>query len=191
MSPSQTKLSKDQIQKMVLSAIGFVALLYVYFTFFLGPLSKSRTASEARMAALQTKITSSRSELLKTSNLEQQATDATTRFAAFKALSPEGAPIAWFPPRIKLFFANQQIDKSTARLEGNGPFKQPELAEWQRYTWQIDLPQTDFATAGRALAQLENTEPLLSVSRISIKADSNDPQFQQVNLTANTTVLKR
>ena len=191
MSPSQTKLSKDEIQKMVLSAIGFVALLYVYFTFFLGPLSKSRTASEARIAELQAKITSSRSELLKTSNLEQQATEATTRFAAFKALSPEGAPIAWFPPRIKLFFANQKIDKSTARLEGNSPFKQPELAEWQRYTWQIDLPQTDFATAGRALAQLENTEPLLSVSRISIKADSNDPQFQQVNLTANTTVLKR
>ena len=191
MSPSQNKLSKDEIQKMVLSAIGFVALLYIYFTFFLGPLSKSRAASEARMADLQTKITSSRSELLKTRNLEQQATEATTRFAALKALSPEGAPIAWFPPRIKLFFANQQIDKSTARLESNGPFKQAELAEWQRYTWQIELPQTDFATAGRAVAQLENSEPLLSVSRISIKADSNDPQFQQVNLTANTTVLKR
>jgi type II secretory pathway component PulM len=191
MTPQKTKLSKDEIQKMVLSALGFVGLLYVYFSFFLGPLSKSRTASEARIADLQTKITSSRTELLKTSNLEQQATEATSRFEAFKALSPEGAPIAWFPPRMKLFFTNQQIEKSTARLEGNGAFKQPELADWQRYTWQIDLPQTNFATAGKALAQLENTEPLLSVSRISIKADANDPQFQQVNLTANTTVLKR
>ncbi len=191
MTPQKTKLSKDEIQKMVLSALGFVGLLYVYFSFFLGPLSKSRTASEARIADLQTKITSSRTELLKTSNLEQQATEATSRFEAFKALSPEGAPIAWFPPRMKLFFTNQQIEKSTARLEGNAAFKQPELAEWQRYTWQIDLPQTNFATAGKALAQLENTEPLLSVSRISIKADANDPQFQQVNLTANTTVLKR
>ncbi len=32
------KMSKDEIQKIVLSAIGFVALIYCYFTFFLGPL---------------------------------------------------------------------------------------------------------------------------------------------------------
>jgi hypothetical protein len=187
----QTKLTKDQLQKIVLSAIGFVVLLYVYFSFFLGPLTKSRAAAEARIADLQAKIASSQTHLTKVRNLEERATTATARFAAFKALSPEGAPIAWFPPRMKLFFANQQIEKSTVRLENNGPFKQPELADWLRYTWQIDLPQTDFATAGKAIAQLESSEPLLSVSRLSIKADASDPKFQQVNLTANTTVLKR
>ena len=191
MTPSQNKLTKDQIQKMVLSALGFIGLLYVYFTFFLGPLSKSRTAAEGRIAEVQGKIASSKSELTKVNNLEQQATSATTRFAALKGLSPEGAPIAWFPPRMKTFFTNQQIDKSTVRLETNGPFKQPELSEWLRYTWQIELPQTDFATAGKAIAQLENTEPLLTVTRLSIKADANEPQYQQVSLTANTAVLKR
>ena len=129
--------------------------------------------------------------MMKANNLEQQAVAATTRFAAMKALSPEGAPIAWFPPRMKLFFANQQIEKSTVRLETNSPYKQPELAEWLKYTWQIDLPQTDFTAAGKAIAQLENSEPLLGITRLSMKADANEPQFQQVNLTANTTVLKR
>lgn len=191
MTPTQTKLSKDEIQKMVLSALGFVGLLYVYFSFFLGPLNRSRTGTEARIADLQGKIASSRPELTKVNNLEQQATSATARFDSLKALSPEGAPIAWFPPRMKTFFANQQVEKSTVRLESNGPFKQPELADWLRYTWQIDLPQTDFATAGKALAQLENAEPLLSVTKLSIKADATDPQYQQVNLTANTIVLKR
>lgn len=191
MSPTQQKLTKDQIQKIFLSTLGFVGLLYVYFTFFLGPLSKSRASSEERIAELQGKIASSQSELKKVNNLEQQATTATTRFAAFKGLSPEGAPIAWFPPRMRTFFSNQQIEKSSARLESSGPYTRPELGEWLRYTWQIELPQTDFATAGKAIAQLENTEPLLSVSRLSIKADASDPQYQQVNLTANTTVLKR
>ena len=92
---------------------------------------------------------------------------------------------------MKAFFANQQVEKSTVRLEGNGAFKQPELAAWLRYTWQIDLPHTDFTTAGNAIAQLENTEPLLSISRLSLKADAADPQYQQVSLTANTIVLKR
>ena len=55
----------------------------------------------------------------------------------------------------------------------------------------IDLPQTDFATAGHAIAELENTEPLLSISKLTIKAVADDPQFQTVNLTANTTILKR
>ena len=36
------RLSKDQIKKLALSAMGFVFLLYVYFTFFLGPLQKIR-----------------------------------------------------------------------------------------------------------------------------------------------------
>ena len=191
MTSTQKKFSKDEIQKLVLSIIGFIALIYVYLSFFLGPLNKSRATAETGIAALQAKIASSKTEMMKASNLEQQAGAATTRFSTLKALSPEGAPIAWFPPRMKLFFANQQIDKSTVRLDTNGPYKQPELAEWLKYTWQIDLPQTDFTTAGKAVAQLENGEPLLTISRLSLKADANDPQFQQVNLTANTTVLKR
>jgi hypothetical protein len=39
------KFSSDQIKKLALSAMGFVVLLYVYFTFFLGPLQKSRDSS--------------------------------------------------------------------------------------------------------------------------------------------------
>ena len=191
MTPTQKKFSKDEIQKLVLSALGFIGLLYVYFSFFLGPLNKSRAAAETRIADLQAKVASSKTEMMKANNLEQQAVAATTRFSVLKALSPEGAPIAWFPPRMKLFFANQQVEKSTVRLDTNAPYKQPELAEWLKYTWQIELPQTDFTTAGKAIAQLENSEPLLNISRLSMKADANDPQHQQVNLTANTTVLKR
>ena len=88
MISTQTKLSKDEIQKMVLSAIGFIALIYVYLSFFLGPLNRSRTAAETRIADLQTKVASSKTELSKVARLEQQATSATTRFASLEALSP-------------------------------------------------------------------------------------------------------
>ena len=188
---NQNKFNKDQIQKLMLSAIGFVVLIYVYFSFFLGPLTKSRAAAEKTIADLQAKLASSKNEMMKATNLEKQATEATARFTAFEASSPEGAPIAWFPPRMKLFFANQQIEKSTARLESSNPYKQPELAQWMKYTWSLELPQTDFVTVGKAIAQLENTEPLLAVTRLTIKALADEPQFQQVNLTANTAILKR
>jgi hypothetical protein len=92
---------------------------------------------------------------------------------------------------MKAFFANQQIDRATARLEGNVPFKDADLSDWMRYNWLLDLPQTDFATLGKAVAELENTEPLLSIHHLNIRALGEDPQFQQVNLNVGTVMLKR
>ena len=184
-------LSKDQIQKLALSTMGFVVLLYVYFSFFLGPLNKSRDSMLVSIRDLQIKVGNSKNEMTKTTNLEKQATAATTRYAALTNSSPEGAPIAWFPPRMKAFFANQQIDKATARLEGNIPYKEADLSGWMRYNWMLDLPQTDFSTLGKAVAELENAEPLLSINKINIHALPEDPQFQQVNLTVATAILKR
>jgi hypothetical protein len=191
MKQIQVKLSKDQIQKLILSTIGFIVLIYVYFSFFLGPLNASRDSMLAEIDRLQGKSASSKSELIKTSNLEKQADASTKRFAALKALSPEGAPIAWFPPRMKTFFANQEIDKATVRLENSVAFKETELASWMRYNWALELPQADFSTLGKAVAALENSEPLLSIMHISIKAMPEDRQFQQVTLSASTAIMKR
>jgi hypothetical protein len=184
-------LSKDQIQKLALSTIGFVVLLYVYFSFFLGPLNKSRNSMQASIKDLQDKVGNSNTEMTKTTNLEKQASAATTRYAALTNSSPEGAPIAWFPPRMKVFFANQQIDKTTARLEGNVPYKEADLSSWIRYNWMLELPQTDFSTLGKAVAELENSEPLLSINRLNIHALADNPQFQQVTLNVATAILKR
>ena len=188
---SDWKFTKDQIQKMVLSGMGFVVVIYVYFTFFLSPLNRSRLSMERTIADLQAKNGASKSEIQKASNLERIATDATARFAAYKNLSSEGAPIAWFPPRVKSFFATQKVERANARLESSGPYTEPELSAWMRYTWLIDLPQTDFATFGRAIAEWENTDPLLNVTKVTMKALADDPQFQQVTVTANTTICKR
>jgi hypothetical protein len=191
MKKIQVKLSKDQVKKLLLSSMGFIVLVYVYFSFFLGPLNSSRDTALGQINDLQDKVANSKNELTKTAKLEKQAETATTRFAALKALSPEGAPIAWFPPRIKTFFANQEIDKASARLESNSPYKEGDLASWTHYVWVIELPQADFSTLGKAIAALENSEPLLSITRINIKAMSEDPQFQQVILTASTAMVKR
>ncbi|HSV63323.1 MAG TPA: hypothetical protein VLH83_08245, partial [Chthoniobacterales bacterium] len=165
--------------------------VYVYFSFFLGPLNNSRDTMLGQINELQGKVANSKNELTKTAKLEKQAETATNRFAALKALSPEGAPIAWFPPRMKTFFANQEIDKATARLENSNPYKETDLANWMRYNWVIELPQADFASLGKAVAALENAEPLLSITRVNIKTLSEDPQFQQVTMVASTAMVKR
>ncbi|MDQ3315187.1 MAG: hypothetical protein M3505_11275 [Verrucomicrobiota bacterium] len=79
---SDSKFTKDQIQKMVLSGMGFVVVIYVYFTFFLSPLNRSRLSMERTIADLHAKNGASKSEIQKASNLERISTDATARFAA-------------------------------------------------------------------------------------------------------------
>ncbi len=184
-------MNKEQTKKIILGAFGVIGLLYVYFAFFLGPLNKSRYSMAGRMAEIQNKLTSSKTEIANAAKLEANARAATARYDALLALYPEGAPIAWFPPRIRTFFANQQIDKSSARLEGTSGFTEKELSSWNKYTWIIDLPQADFGTLGRALAALENSEPLLSVTRLRIHVGTEDPEFQQVSMTALTIIGKR
>ena len=185
------KLSKEQIKKLSLSAMGFVFLLYVYFTFFLGPLQRARASTLDQIADRQNKIDNSKSEVTKASNLERQAKDAMARFAALKALTPEGAPIAWFPPRMKTFFGSEGLDRAVARLESNTNFKQPELAAWTKYNWLIEMPQADFAALGKSIAELENTQPLLSVTKLTIHVSPESPQFQQVAIAATTVIEKR
>jgi hypothetical protein len=188
---NQLTFKKDQIKKIALSGVGFVFLLYVYFSFFLGPLTRTRDNMLATIKDKQAKLDSSKSEMSKATTLEHQAKAATARFAALRALNSEGSAIAWFPPRMKIFFANEQIDKAVARLENTTAFREVELAAWMKYTWVINLPQADFATVGKAIADLENTEALLSIGKISIHAMGDQPQFQQVDLVASNIIQKQ
>lgn len=184
-------MTKEQTKKIFLGAIGLVILLYVYFSFFLGPLNKSRRDVERKIADTQAKLASSKEEMTKTARLEENARAALERHAALRSLSPEGAPIAWFPPRLRTFFAGQHIDKASARLEGNTPMKEKELEKWSNYTWIVDLPQADFNSLGRAFAALENDEPLLTITKLSIHASAQEPELQQVAFTASTLIGQR
>jgi hypothetical protein len=185
------KLNKDQVQKVVLSTIGFLFLLYVYFTFFLGPLNRSRASAQAAVNNYQHKLDTSKSEIAKTATLEREAKNATVRFAALKALNPEGAPIAWFPPRVKQLFGAEQIEKAGARLDGTTPLKSKDLSAWAKYNWIIDLPQVDYDSLGKSIADLENEEPLLTITKLSVHTISTKPQFQHVSIAASSIITKR
>jgi hypothetical protein len=186
-----TKLNKDQVQKIALSTLGFIGLIYFYFNFFLGPLNRSRETMSKTIGELQAKTASSISEMKKTDSLEAQAREATTRYEAFKQTTADGAPIAWFPPKMRTFFGDQGIDKATVRLESTADFPQSELSDWLKDGWVIDLPQSEYGVLGKAIAELENTEALLSVQRVSIRGIPDEPQYQQVTLYAQTVFLKK
>ena len=55
----------------------------------------------------------------KTANLEIQAKEATGRYEALKATTADGAPIAWFPPKMRTFFSRpgDQQSHRASRVE--------------------------------------------------------------------------
>lgn len=181
-------MNKEQTKKIILGAFCLIGLLYVYFEFFLGPLHRSERSMKAKIEELQGKIASSKGEMAKAARLEENAREATSHYEALKTLNPEGAPIAWFPPRIRTFFAEQHIDKAAARLESTTACTEKELAHWSRYSWSIDLPQADFITLGKAIALLENSQPLLTIKKLTIHASAQSPELQQVTLNLLTII---
>ena len=92
---------------------------------------------------------------------------------------------------MKTFLAGQQIDRVTTRLESSGAFKEKELAGWDRYLWIIDLPQADFQSLGKALALLENSNPLLSIKKLRIHAATENPEMQEIVFNAATVIDKK
>jgi hypothetical protein len=182
------KLNSEQIKKIVLGGLCLIGLLYVYFVFIIGPLNRSEATTKAKIAELQSKTASSKSDITKAARLEESARAATSHYEALRTLSPEGAPIAWFPPRIKTFLAEQHIDKATVRLDSTSACKEKELSAWSRLTWTIDLPQTDFIILGKAIAKLENSEPLISIRKLTIRGSTEASNAQQVALNISTLI---
>lgn len=180
------KFRKEEIQKIVLSVLLLIGLLYCYFALLLGPLSKREAGKKAAIAALDPQITDARKQLQRTNNLEVKAPAAEEVVAQLKATIPEGAPVAWFPPRIADFLRRQGIDRCTTRLTNE--FAESELPGFRRLVWAIEIPKVAFGSLGIALAGLENEEPLLQVTKISVEASKDDPQYQYAMLTVATLV---
>lgn len=181
------KLTKDQIQKIFLSSLLMVALLYCYSEFLLGTLNRQEASATVALKDVETKIAGAGSRLKRLKALEEQTRDATERFAAVNALIPDGEPIAWFPPRIKAFFDRQNIRETSVRLDRKEKPAESELAAtYSNFAWNLELPGVAFTPLGIALAGLENEEQLLEINRLQISAQPTTPELQRVTIGCST-----
>lgn len=181
------KFTKDQIQKIFLSGLLMVALLYCYREFLLGTLNRQEAGATTALKDVETKIAGAGTRLKRLKALEEQTRDASERSAAVNALIPDGEPIAWFPPRIKAFFDRQNIRETTVRLDRKEKPTEPELtATYNSFMWNLELPGVAFTPLGIALAGLENEEPLLEITRLQISAQPTAPELQRVTLGCST-----
>lgn len=180
------KLNKDQIHKISLSGILFAILIYGYFQFLLGPLAVKDTANIKQLADLENKLAEGKRQVrLGTNALETSATaEATLR--QIQDMIPKEAAIAWFPPKVTGFFEKRALPKVSVKLQGTSPLREPGLEEFKYYTWNVTFPPANFNTTIAALHQLENEDPLLAITTLTVQASPDEPENQRVTAIFQT-----
>ena len=165
------RLSPDQIKKISLSLIALAALVYCYFSFLLGPLQASHANMINATAELESKVASSRKTMEHAAQLEQSATTAIGMSEKMTAMIPEGAPLAWLPPRIKSFFASDGVEAGAIRLLNTFPMKGPEMSAFAIDEWLIEFPARRFPRAREKHRPVREREPALERRE---RTDSHD-----------------
>jgi len=176
------RLTKEEIQKSILSLIGLVVLLYCYSAFLLGPLNQARTRMISAAADGEEKLADGKKTIEQAALLEETARNSHERITMIDELTPSGAPVAWLPPLLKSFFAADQIDIGHVRLVNTMDLKQPELAAYAKTNWTIEMPRADFLLLGLSIARLENERISSKITGVRINATPDKPEFQSVTL---------
>jgi hypothetical protein len=184
------RLSKEETKKCVLSLLGLIVLLYCYSAFLLRPLNQARARMITAMADCEKKLAEGKKTLQKVARLEETARNSIARSTTIEKLTPPGAPVAWFPPLMKSFFAADQIEIGHVRLLNTTALNQAELADYAKTDWTIDIPRADCLLLGPSIARFENERVLSNVTFIQIHAVQDKPDFQSVTLVIAMVVKK-
>lgn len=180
------KLGKEEIQKLVLGILLLIGLIYSYFDMLLFPQMKRQEAVAKNIATLSPEISKAREQIKRVQELEKSAPEKTRVVPQVEALIPDGAPVAWFPPRVGELFKKQGIEKVTAKM--NAETNEKDLPGFRRISWTIDFPKVDFLGYARALSTLENEEPLVVVTTLAIEPSVEDVETQRALITVNNLV---
>jgi hypothetical protein len=177
------KLGKEEIQKLALGVLLLIGVVYSYFDMLLFPELRKQEAIRKNIESLTPEIAKATSQIKRTQELEKSAPAKTQIVPQVEAMIPDGAPVAWFPPRVSEFFKRHNIDKVAARM--NTETVEKELPGFRRITWTIDLPKVDFISCGKALCALENEDPIVEITSLHMETSQEDVESQRVLITVN------
>lgn len=180
------KLNKEQTQKIALGALMMIGVVYSYFDFLLGPVKKAYNVAATNTTGLEPQIEAAKAQIAKTQTTEKQSPEAMRVVKQVDAMIPDGAPVAWFPPRLGDFFKKNGIDKVTVRVNTESLDK--DYVGYRRVNWGVELPRVDFISFAAAIADLENEEPLIEIQSMEIEAGRDDAQMQRATLVLNNLV---
>lgn len=160
----------------------FIGLIYCYFTFLVSPLDAEKAAAQKEIETLQADTLAGKGTVRKLQDLQAEADKADEVLAQIESMIPEGAPVAWFPPKIKNFFEQHGITDINITKTAENRFDTAALDRFRKMTWVVEIPKANFVNFAIATAGLENSFPLVKISALKIDAIEESPE-QSIELT--------
>jgi hypothetical protein len=179
-------LTKEELQKLCLGTLLFFGLIYGYFDMLLNPLKRRQLLTATNIAGLGPEINKAKDQIKRSANVESQAPQAAVNIAQIDSMIPEGAPVSWFPVLVSDFFKKAGFDKAVTHM--NQEIVDKETPGYRRVMWSIDVPRVDCIGFAKAVAQLENEEPLIEIQSLNIESMRDDPEGQHVLLTVQNII---
>ena len=181
-------LSKDQKQKLFLGALLMGALIYAYFEFGLGPLSRKQEIAKKEITTLRPKILDADKKIKTRDLLKARVPQAEEYLARIDKMIPEGAPVAWFPTLVGDYFKARGGERVTTRMLNE--VADPAVEGYRRINWTVEIPKGDVIEFASILAEFENQQPLVECQSIIVEFNKDDPQHQRFSLSLANSVKK-
>jgi hypothetical protein len=157
----------------------------------IAPLRKLEAAAVADAGDMRERIGRAQKTIVETRTLEQDPAGARSQLRSLLGNRPSGSALVWFPARIEKHFGRLNGEGVVARF--NSVLEQPELPDFERSHWAVEMPVGDTAAAFRdvcaAIADFESADPALRVLDVVIQPVPNDPM--QRRLVMNLSFLCR
>ena len=183
------QMDAEKRNKVILGGLIICVVLYGLWTYFVEPTSKSLVSSEAAITQIQTDLRKAKATISRIDELGKKLAAAAELESKMFSGQPEGAPVAWLPPRLEAFFARQGV-RCVAKSSGDPKPLSPDAAELQVYSWMVEFTRVDFLKFGAALAAFETSQPLFVISEVQINHSPDEPEFQNVTLQIQN-IIKR
>ena len=178
--------NKDQKQKMVLSAMMFIGLVYGFSRFLMTPLTTTEAQNEVAIGEMETKIEEAQKQIKIGRNSTETAANSVKTMESIEGMIPKEAAIAWFPPLVNQFFVKRGVPKVTLQLRSTDAVQGEGLERFKYFAWDVSFPPSSFVTVVSALSELENEMPLLSVRAIKVDAVTGTPEEQRITCEFRT-----
>lgn len=178
--------NKDQKQKLALSVMMFIGLVYGYSRFVMTPLTSTQEANEKAIAEMETKLEDATKQIKVGKNAVETAAKSVKTMETIEGMIPKEAAIAWFPPLVNQFFAKRGVPKVTLQLRSTEPVQGEGLDRFKYFSWDVSFPPASFVTVLSALSEFENEMPLLTVRAIKVDAVKGSPEEQRITCEFRT-----
>lgn len=180
------KLSKENKQKVILGCMLFVGLVVSYFMYLVTPTKEAKIAAEAELLKLQPQIKAAKAQIAKVAAMETDAPRSKLLIDQVESMIPQGAPVAWFPPKLEEILKNCGVEKSVISMSAETPDK--DLKNYKRINWTVEIPRITFYDFCKTLQTLENKEPLIEIMNVTLEASGTEPEYQKATFNIRNLV---